>query len=100
MIAIVAAIGAGQAVRYVLFECHRRRVEEAFDHYLSPDIVVQLADEDSSLRLGGDSRKNTVMLADLSGFTRLPTQVSAAELIPIMNKHFQVIVDAVEETGG
>lgn len=100
MIAVVASTGAGRTVRYVFFERRRRRVEDAFDHYLSPHIVAQLADEDAQLHLGGDNRDITVMFADLSGFTRLSTLVSAEDLVPIMNRHFEVIVGAVERTGG
>lgn len=100
MIAAAASVGVGQVTRYVFFERRRQRVEKAFDHYLSPHIVAQLADEDTELQLGGNSKEITVMFADLSGFTRLSTQIDAGALVDVMNRHFEVIVDAVESHGG
>jgi adenylate cyclase len=90
----------GYAVRYLIEERTRRRVERAFDHYLSPAIVSRLASDPSALKLGGEEREVTVMFADLSGFTALSTTVSATELTSKVNRYLGYVVDEVEATGG
>ena len=100
---LLAALGGlivAYAVRYLVEERRRRRVQDAFSHYLSPSIVDRLADEAAALRLGGERRDVTVMFADLSGFTALSERVSPETLVSETNRYLRVIVEAVEATGG
>ena len=50
-------------------------MQSAFDHYLAPAIVDELADSEARLRLGGERREVAGMFADLSGFTALSAKV-------------------------
>jgi class 3 adenylate cyclase/CHASE2 domain-containing sensor protein len=87
-------------VRYVVEERTRRRLENAFSHYLSPAIVDRLSQDPSSLKLGGERREVTVMFADLSGFTDLSGKVEPEVLVRITNQYLGYIVEQVEATGG
>jgi len=87
-------------VRYLAEERARRRLEDAFSHYLSPAIVDRLARDPSALRLGGERREVTVMFADLSGFTDLSSKVEPEVLVRITNQYLGYIVEQVEATGG
>src|SRR5207245_7377123 len=78
----------------------RRRVQEAFNHYLAPSVVEQLADSEAELRLGGEEREITVMFADLSGFTALSTRLAPEALTALTNTYHALMVEAVEATGG
>ena len=68
---LLIAPALAYAVRYLVEERARRRIQHAFSHYLSPVVVDRLAEESSSLKLGGERSEVTVMFADLSGFTAL-----------------------------
>jgi adenylate cyclase len=87
-------------VRFLFEERRRRRVQEAFNHYLAPSIVDQLAESEAELRLGGERREITVMFADLSGFTALSTRLPPEELMAVTNTYHALMVEAVEATGG
>jgi class 3 adenylate cyclase/CHASE2 domain-containing sensor protein len=100
LLAAVGGLLVAYAVRYLVEERRRRRVQHAFSHYLSPSIVNRLADEASALRLGGERRDVTVMFADLSGFTALSERVSPETLVSETNRYLRLIVEAVEATGG
>jgi class 3 adenylate cyclase/CHASE2 domain-containing sensor protein len=87
-------------VRFLVEERRRRRVQNAFSHYLAPSIVDQLAESETELRLGGERREITVMFADLSGFTALSTRLPPEELMAVTNTYHAMMVEAVEATGG
>jgi adenylate cyclase len=96
----VAAMVVAYIVRFLAEELKRRRVQNAFSHYLAPSVVDRLVDSDEPLRLGGEEREVTIMFADLSGFTALSGRVGPAELMAVTNSYLAIIVAAVEATGG
>lgn len=86
--------------RYLIEERKRRRIQRAFGHYLAPGLVSRMAEDDSSLKLGGEERLITVMFADLSGFTALSEKLSAGDLMATTNRYLSLITEAVDGTGG
>jgi len=98
--ALVLAPTLAYVARYLFEERHRRSIERAFCHYLSPAIVAQLARHPAALRLGGEQREVTVMFADLSGFTALSGKVKPEVLMRTTNQYLSYIVEHVEATGG
>src|SRR6202162_4685934 len=98
--AAVAAMVVPYIMRFVVEERRRRRVQNAFGHYLAPAIVDQLLDSEAPLHLGGEEREVTIMFADLSGFTALSGKVGPAELMAVTNSYLAILVEAVEATGG
>jgi adenylate cyclase len=100
LVALAAPPGLTYVVRYLMEERTRRRIENAFCHYLSPMIVERLASDASALTLGGERREVTVMFADLSGFTALSGQVDPEVLMRTTNQYLGYIVEQVEATGG
>ena len=78
--AAVISMVLAYVVRLLVEERRRRRVQEAFSHYLAPSIVDRLSEHEAELRLGGERREVTVMFADLSGFTTLSGRIAPEEL--------------------
>ncbi|MBT5109640.1 MAG: CHASE2 domain-containing protein [Rhodospirillaceae bacterium] len=102
-LSILALLGAtivAYIARFVLEERRRRRVQNAFGHYLAPELVKRLADGPQDLKLGGEQRDISVMFADLSGFTALSGMVGPEELMSRTNAYLKLIADEVEATGG
>src|SRR5262249_20566671 len=50
----VVALVVAYIVRFLVEERRRRRVQNAFGHYIAPAIVDQLVDSEAPLRLGGE----------------------------------------------
>ena len=100
LVALVAAPACAYAVRYLVEDRRRRRIQAAFSHYLSPQVVERLSEEGSTLSLGGERREVTIMFADLSGFTWLSSQLEPEALTSLTNQYLSFIVDHVEATGG
>jgi adenylate cyclase len=100
LVAVVAAPAVAYAVRYLVEERAKRRLQDAFSHYLSPRVVERLAKEGTTPSLGGERRDVTIMFADLSGFTWLSGQLDPEALTRLTNQYLGYIVDDVDATGG
>lgn len=98
--ALVISPAVAYVVRYLVEERTRRRIQNAFSHYLAPAIVDRLAVDPSALTLGGERRDVTVMFADLSGFTALSGTVEPEVLTRLTNEYLGYIVEQIEATGG
>src|SRR5207249_2444728 len=92
--AAVISMVLAHVVRLLVEERRRRRVQEAFSHYLAPSIVDRLSEHEAELRLGGERREVTVMFADLSGFTALSGRVGPEALMELTNHYLGLIVEA------
>ena len=49
----------------------RRKVRNAFQYYLAPDMVEQVASNPDKLKLGGETRDLTILFCDIRGFTTI-----------------------------
>ncbi len=63
--------------------------------YLSPGVVAEIAAGHLVPSLGGETREGTVLFSDIVGFTRLARSLPAAEVVALINRYFQEMVDAV-----
>lgn len=88
------------AFRYMAEERRRRVLNNAFGHYVAPQVVAALEAADEAPRLGGEMREITCMFADLSGFTALSTKVDPPTLMAVTNHYLGLITEAVDRSGG
>lgn len=100
MVGLAASGVSANAVRYLLEERRRRRVQHAFGHYLSPFVVDRLAEAEIDLKLGGELHDVTILFADLTGFTAASQQMDAQSLVVLTNRYLELVVAEVEATGG
>ncbi len=91
---------AGSLFSYVRAETERSRVRSAFSHYLSPALVEQLAADPGKLKLGGETRVITVLIADVRGFSRLSEGMAADEIIAFVNSVFTPMTDIIMDERG
>ncbi len=67
----LAIYGTMLFVNYAREESRRRQVRGAFRHYLSPDLVDQLAEHPEQLVLGGETKEMSFLFCDVRGFTAI-----------------------------
>ncbi|MGZ5790636.1 MAG: CHASE2 domain-containing protein [Croceibacterium sp.] len=70
----------------VFYREERRRayIHRAFDPYLSPELVKQIAADPARLELGGEEREMTVLMCDIRGFSRISERHSPQQVIEFL----------------
>jgi len=76
------------------------RIAESFSRYLAPHVVASLIDDPSSIKLGGERTRATMLFADVRGFTSIASQLPAERVVDILNTYFEVAVGVVFEHDG
>jgi len=87
-------------VNYLKGEAERRRIRTAFSRYLSPELVTRLADDSSSLKLGGEEREMTLLFSDVHGFTGIAEHYDAVSLTSLINDLFNPLTKAILDQRG
>jgi adenylate cyclase len=66
---VAFVFAAAALVKFIRTDTERQMVRSAFAQYLPPDVVNEIANDPSKLRLGGATRDLTIMFCDIRGFT-------------------------------
>jgi len=75
-------------------------LKKMFGRYLSPEVMNSLIEHPSSLELGGERRKVTIMMTDLRGFTALSERLEPEQVVQMLNAYFEVMMDVVLKYNG
>ncbi len=75
-------------------------IRDTFGRYLSKEIVEELLESPEGLKLGGEIREITLLVSDLRGFTSLASRLSPHEVITILNRYLERMVDIINRYRG
>jgi adenylate cyclase len=62
--------------------------------------VEEILGSPTGLDMGGELRQITLLVSDLRGFTSLAARLSPREVIPILNRYFERMIDVISRYGG
>ena len=87
---------------YLRKEAQQRQVRDAFSHYMSTELVDQLAANPEKMQLGGEVKDLTVMFCDMRNFTAMSEKLAAdpKRLTAILNRYFNAMTDRITECRG
>lgn len=93
---------SGTIILYSREEMQRRQVRSAFSHYLSPDLVEQLAADPDRLKLGGETKTLTFLFCDVRGFTTISESFKGNPqgLTVLINRFLTPLTDCILERQG
>ncbi|MEV6413729.1 adenylate/guanylate cyclase domain-containing protein [Kribbella sp. NPDC051718] len=75
----------------------RERIRDLFGRYVGPDVVREALASDA---LGGEERFVAVLFVDLVGSTELAAIRPPGEVVALLNRFFEIVVDEVDRQGG
>ncbi|MDX1400605.1 MAG: adenylate/guanylate cyclase domain-containing protein, partial [Kiloniellales bacterium] len=89
-------------VSYFREEAKRRQIRSAFDQYLSPELVDELAERPEKLVLGGETKELSVLFGDVRGFTSISENYrdDPQGLTSLLNRLLTPLSDAIMRNKG
>ena len=81
-------------------EKERRRISSTFERYIDPRIVRELMKDEEGVMTVGREHNIAVLFADIRGFTSMSETREPAEVIEILNKCLDVMVDCILQNRG
>jgi adenylate cyclase len=94
--------GTGIARRMIAEYRLKLQIRGQFGTYVSPDLVKQLENDPSLLRLGGETKTMTFLFSDIVGFTPISERLQAdpQALVELINRLLTQLTDCVLRHGG
>ncbi len=76
-------------------EVRNRFIFETFGRYVSNEVVESLLQTPEGLKLGGETRKVTLLMSDLRGFTQLADRIPPDRVVRLLNNYLGTMVDVL-----
>lgn len=76
----------------------RERMRDLFDRHVGGDVAR--AALQGGVQLGGEARYGGILFADVIGSTTLATEREPAEVVALLNRFFEIVIDVVHTHGG
>ncbi|MBD2384834.1 CHASE2 domain-containing protein [Cylindrospermum sp. FACHB-282] len=70
-------------------------MQKTFGRYLTDEVVANLLETPSGLKLGGERRKVTILVSDLRGFSAISEQLPPEKVVKILNIYLEVMTDVI-----
>ena len=75
-------------------------IRKIFGRYVCDEVVEILLESPEALQLGGEKRQVTILISDLRGFTSISERLSPEQVVTLLNRYFETMVDVVLQYGG
>jgi class 3 adenylate cyclase/CHASE2 domain-containing sensor protein len=75
-------------------------IRATFGRYLSNEVVEELLESPGGLEMSGETREITLLVSDLRGFTSLSSTLSPREVITILNRYLEPMVEVIARYRG
>jgi adenylate cyclase len=72
-----------------------KRLKSTMYRYMTQELAEQLMENPDAARMGGDRKEVTVLFSDIRSYTTITESLQAEEVVEMLNKYFEAMVDAV-----
>ncbi|WP_432811552.1 GAF domain-containing protein [Pantanalinema sp. GBBB05] len=72
-----------------------KRLKNTMSRYMSEAVAKQLFENPDAAKMGGDRKKVSVLFSDIRSYTTITESLTAEEVVEMLNKYFESMVDAV-----
>jgi adenylate cyclase len=100
LLILALAITSILVYRYITEEKERAFIRATFGRYLSNEVVEELLGSPDGLKMSGEIREVTFLVSDLRGFTALSARLSPKEVIHILNRYLESMVEVIASYRG
>ncbi|MBN2509330.1 MAG: adenylate/guanylate cyclase domain-containing protein [Spirochaetales bacterium] len=75
-------------------------IHQAFNHYLSVDVINEILKDPQKLSLGGEKKYITAMFTDVRGFSTISEKMDPTDLVRLLNTYLSEMSDIILEVKG
>ena len=102
---LFASLASQSALAIDNVRLHQRMIDTEkkranLSRFLSPGIVEEVMNTETSLELGGQKRVVTTLFCDIRGFTQISERVPPRLMVDILNEHFSAMTQIVFDASG
>ena len=88
-------------VHYLVESRKKRQVLNAFQKYVAPQIVQEIAKKgDFEIKLGGENRDIAVLFVDIRGFTTMSEALEPEQVVEILNEYLSLTTKSIFDNSG
>lgn len=80
---------------YVTEERERKKIKDAFTHYVAPVVIEEMLQDPGRLKLGGEEKVLTVLFSDLQGFTSASERYAPHEMIELLSEYYNRMTEQI-----
>jgi class 3 adenylate cyclase len=77
-----------------------RNMERAFGQYVSGQVLTRIRDQHGEAALPAELREASVFFADVRGFTSMSERLEPGEVLGVLNRYFERVVDVIDAHEG
>jgi len=85
---------------YAMLITEENFIQNAFSHYLAPEIISEIIKDPNKLNLGGEKRDMTALFTDIKDFSVISEQLDPAHLVRLLNKYLTEMSNIIMENLG
>lgn len=100
LLGAVVIYAAMTFLRFLTTDRDKRRIRDAFGHYVSPALLKSIEERADSLKLGGEMRELTVMFSDLRNFSTISETMHPQAVLAMLNTLFGALGHEITEQFG
>jgi class 3 adenylate cyclase len=100
LVAGLASIAIVQGLEVASRLAERRRLRSSFAGAVSPGVMQQILDGRIVPQQGGVNLEVCVLFSDIRGYTTLSEGKSPEQIVALLNRYFDRMVDVIHATGG
>ena len=103
LVGLAIALVGTLVVHYLTASVERAQTRDLFSRFVPDSVVAQVlerADTEDDVRLGGELLTATVLFSDLRGFTSFAETKEPAEVIGVLNRYLTEMSDAILDHDG
>jgi adenylate cyclase len=75
-------------------------LRRAFGVYIADEVIDEIVEDPAKLKLGGENRLMTAMFTDIRGFSTISEQLSAEQLVQLLNQYLSGMSDIILDEKG
>ena len=100
MAATIITYGSNLCYKIIVEQKDKRFLKDTFGHYVAPQLIDEMYESKKMPELGGESGIRTAFFSDVESFSRISSQLSASQLVELLNEFLSAQTDIILDHRG